>query len=573
MKTAYIFHDAFGSPLSDWYPWMKTTLEAMDYLVIVPSFPTPGAQSYESWKAVMKNYIPTWNEETIVIGHGTGGLFALRLVEESIKQIGGLFLVATYAEAIGNVGFDRLNKTFYEHVFDWEKIQTHAMTVRIFAGDNDPFVPIAVTQNLSGYLSQNVDIISDGGHLNKAAGFVQIVPVAQGIKESLNALDRSIQVDKPDELSHEVIQKETPSQENKNPQPTEPALDSLPKETELRSHTMMQDLSHLVSSNQGQVASSLLSKARQDKANKEAVSISSTKNIFYIIGIILSLAGTILIAGYFIAKYAPTPIAVKQAPIASLIPADTHQRIEMVTNQPAFMLAEKIRTAVSAPKIPGQINDIYYVAEQLRVSFPKVLAGLSISELPEGLLDQLTTKGTGPLFMHGTAQTDQGDGKFLVLPIKDYDVSFTLIKSWENSLLRDIGPFMGISENFLKTRLTRDIFKDEMISNKNVRVLRYQKPTPITLDEVSQVSEPESETIPVPTDDNSTPDTISPNFVSEGITAIASENPFVNTVSPYQENEIIMAYFFLNEHTLIIVDNVAIIPELLKRWANRQIYQ
>ena len=76
MKTAYIFHDAFSDPFSDWYPWMKTTLEAQGYVVVVPQFPTPAGQSYESWKAAMKNYLDKFDEQTLLIGHGSGGLFA-----------------------------------------------------------------------------------------------------------------------------------------------------------------------------------------------------------------------------------------------------------------------------------------------------------------------------------------------------------------------------------------------------------------------------------------------------------------------------------------------------------------
>lgn len=561
MKTAYIFHDSFADPLSYWYPWMKTTLEGMGYLVLVPKFPTPGAQSYESWKVVIKNYIPTFNEETILIGHGTGGLFALRLIEESPKQLGGLFLVATYAEAIGNVGYDRINTTFFEHTFNWEIIKTRALTIRIFAGDNDPFVPMGITQNLSQHLSQSVEVIPDGGHLNKAAGFTQAVAVAQGIKESLNNLDKSIQIEQVEEpvITQTNITTLDPSLPEKASEPLVPQdTPIVPAESSIQSHTMMQDLSHLVNSNQGRVASSLLSKARTDEAIKEAVSITSPKNIFYIIGIILSLAGTVIIIGYFLVKFSPVATIQQPVQIASIIPADTHQPITIVPNQPAFMLAEKIRSAVATSETPGQIRDMYYLAGTARASFNDALAGLAITHLPDGLSTQFKTKGPGPLFMHGSTQTDAGTGHFLVLPVENYDISFELMKLWEITLMRDIGPFFGISENFLRTRLTRDTFQDELLSNKNVRVLRYKKPPTITLEDAP------SEKVSSST---------SSNFVSEGIKNIVSQNPFVTTVSPYQENDIMLAYFFLNEHTLIITDNISIIPELLKRWANQQVYQ
>lgn len=563
MKTAYIFHDAFGSPLSDWYPWMKTTLEGMGYLVIVPAFPTPGAQSYESWKVVIKNYIPTFDEETVLVGHGTGGIFALRLVEESARHIGGLFLVASYAEAIGNVGFDRLNRTFFDHPFDWEKIKSNAMSIRIFAGSDDPFVPGSATANLSANLSQEAEIIPDGGHVNKAAGFSQAVAVAQGIRESIGAIDRSIQIEREDEQpapTRKESARETDAAGKESAEVPEPPV------PETKSRTMMQDLSRLVNSNQGSVASSLLSKARTDKENREAVSVSSPKNILYTLGIILSLGGTVAIGGYLVAKYAPAPAAARPETVVSLIPAEDHRRIDVVQSQPGFMLAQKIRSSVELPVANGQFRDIYYATGSGRASFAQTLAGLGTSYLPDGLAKQFPDAGQSPSFMHGTAEANGVTGRFLIVRTEDYDTSFTLMKQWETGMLRDIGPFMGISDAFLRTRLSKDSFGDELISNKNARVLRYAKPPRITLDEpVSNASE-ESAT-------GSTTTGTAGNFVSEGIKAATANNPFVDSVSPYRENEIMLAYFFLNEHTVVITDKAEIIPEILKRWANRQIYQ
>jgi predicted alpha/beta hydrolase family esterase len=208
MKTAYIFHDAFCDPISDWYPWMKTTLEGMGYLVIVPKFPTPGGQSYDSWKAVMKNNLDKFTNETIFIGHGIGGTFALRLLEEINTQIQGTFLVASYTEALGHVGFDRVNETFTKHEFNWEKIKNNTHVIKIFAGENDPFVHTDVTERLADNLNTDPIVIPGGEHINKASGFTQCVQLAQGIKEGLREIDKSMIVEPvsndPIEVSNSV---------------------------------------------------------------------------------------------------------------------------------------------------------------------------------------------------------------------------------------------------------------------------------------------------------------------------------------------------------------------------------
>jgi hypothetical protein len=39
-----------------------------------------------------------------------------------------------------------------------------------------------------------------------------------------------------------------------------------------------------------------------------------------------------------------------------------------------------------------------------------------------------------------------------------------------------------------------------------------------------------------------------------------------------ENNQFMLGYFFLNDRTLVIIDSTEIIPEILARYANRQIY-
>ncbi len=539
MKTAYIFHDSFCDPFSEWYPWMKATLEAKGYLVVVPKFPSPAGQSYESWKVVIKNYIPTFDGETLLIGHGTGGLFALRLAQESIQKIRGLFLVASYGEPIGNIGYDRINTSFYEPTLDWEKIKGNVSTVRIFAGEADPFVPAAISERLAEHLGETLETIPQGGHLGKAAGFTQLIPVVSRIFESLNELDKSIALEQAPKKTDAEVQVILEQKSD----PAVPEKKEIVHNPDLETHTMYQDMSHLVNSNRGSVASSLLTEARKEEAIKEAQSPASGKNILYTLFSIFVFAAVAGIGLYLVQKYAAAPQVPPQPEPLSLIKAEDHQKITL-SGEPAFILNQKIRAAFDKPVADDTFRDIFYATSAGRASFNDLLAGLAVSDLPKGFSDEFPISENGlPVFMHGVSEKNQVPRHFLVVRVKNYDIAFSLMRQWERTLLRDVGPLMGISPDFLKTRITKDIFQDEMVQNKNVRTLRYHKPTDITLDE------------------NTT------------IEMIKSNNPFVNQTSPYQENDLMISYFFLNEKTLIITDSLDIIPELLKRYANRQIYQ
>lgn len=545
MKTAYIFHDSFCDPYSEWYPWMKTTLEGMGYLVVVPRFPSPAGQSYESWKVVVKNYLDSFDDETIFIGHGTGGLFAMRLIEASAKKIRGLFLIASYGEAIGNIGLDRINKTFFEPAFEWKKIVSHATIIRVFAGQGDPFVSKETSDRLAEFLETTTEIIPDGGHLGKAAGFSQLVPVASRIQESLTELDPSIEVEKITPPAPQSLDKLGTAPLIKGSQ----GVENIPvPPQQSKAHTMYQDMSQLVNSNKGTVASSLLTKARTDKAIEEAASPVSGKNILYTIATVLCAGIIISIGVYLLQKYAPVAQQPAPAEILSLINAEEHSKISL-TGEPAFILDQKIKSVLAKPVANETIRDIYYTTPTGRASFPELLKGLEISDVPTALNDELLTSTNGiPVFMHGFSQKNQQASHFLILRIKNYDITFSLMKQWEPTMLRGLGSLMNISSDFLKRRLTKDIFTEELVQNKSVRTLRYHKTADITFDD------------PVST------------LINGGNPGTAL-NPFVSQTSPYQENDLMIAYFFLNEKTVVITDNLDIIPELLKRYANSQIYQ
>lgn len=591
MKTAYIFHDSFSDPFGEWYPWMKTILEGMGYLVVVPKFPSPAGQSYESWKVVIKNYINTFNEETLLIGHGTGALFAMRLTQDSTVKLRGLFLVAAYGGPIGNIGYDRVNKTFYEPALNWQQVIAHASIIRIYAGAGDPFVPESATAELEEHLNEAAQIIPDGGHLNKAAGFSELVVVASGIKDALAELDRSIAIESSPDGSEEIAPTDIKSIQDaaeliagkplerhtevapltrptstttvsatssQHPLSQEaPATSATtttspiapPEQPIIHPHTMYQDLSKIVQSNRGKVASSLLTKARVEKAEQEAASPASGQNIIYTILSIIILAATFGIIVFLVQKYAPTPVTPPAPEVASLLRAEEHDRITFST-EPSFIIDQKIKNLFEKPLTDGTIRDIYYVTNGARASFNSLLKVLNVTDLPPGLTAEFPESANGlPVFMHGLSVKNQVAQHFLVLRVNNYDTTFSLMKAWEPLMARHLGPLMNISSDYLRTKLTKDVFTDEMIQNKAVRTLRYQASASINLNDNS------TDTPPVPT------------------AASQAGNAFADAVSPYQPGDLILAYFFLNEKTVIITDNLELIPELLKRYADRQIYQ
>ncbi len=166
----FIFHGIYGHPEENWFPWLKKELEKEGYEVIVPRFPTPIGQSLESWMKVLKEDEEKIDYGTVMIGHSLGAAFILNYLEQTDKEIKAAILVAGYHELLDNQ-FKELNKSFVDKNFNWNKIIENCERFFVIGSDNDEYIPIETTRQLSVLLDAELHIIDNGGHLNKKAGF------------------------------------------------------------------------------------------------------------------------------------------------------------------------------------------------------------------------------------------------------------------------------------------------------------------------------------------------------------------------------------------------------------------
>ena len=166
----FIIHGVYGNPEENWFPWLKKELEGQGYEVIVPKFPTPLDQSLESWTRVFSKYEDKINEETVLIGHSLGAPFILNYLEKTGKKIKAAILAAAFHKQLG-IQYDEMNRTFVDRQFNWEKIKQSCSKFFIFNSDNDPWIPLETAQELAKNLNAELNIVHDGGHLNKKAGY------------------------------------------------------------------------------------------------------------------------------------------------------------------------------------------------------------------------------------------------------------------------------------------------------------------------------------------------------------------------------------------------------------------
>lgn len=172
MKKALIIHGTEGHPGENWFPWLKKELEQLGYTVYVPQFPSPPVipAKISEWFEVLNNY--EIDQDTIIIGHSLGGLFALRILEQINHSVRAALFVGASIGIKPIKYYDR-DLAFSGFDFDWQKIKSNAKDFVVFHSDNDPYVDLANGKILSQKLGVELNFIPNAGHFNAAAGYTE----------------------------------------------------------------------------------------------------------------------------------------------------------------------------------------------------------------------------------------------------------------------------------------------------------------------------------------------------------------------------------------------------------------
>ncbi|MBU2228848.1 alpha/beta hydrolase [Patescibacteria group bacterium] len=186
MKNAFIFHGTEGYPEENWFPWLKDKLEALDYKVFVPQFPSLPiipAKILE-WFDVLKEYEDQINEETIIIGHSLGGVFTLRVLEKLSIAINTVALIGTPIGIKPILYYDR-DSSFSGFDFEWGKIKRNAKNFLVFHSDDDPYVCLGNGEKLAENLNAKLNFVPNAGHFNKESGYLEFDLLLEKLKPIL----------------------------------------------------------------------------------------------------------------------------------------------------------------------------------------------------------------------------------------------------------------------------------------------------------------------------------------------------------------------------------------------------
>jgi uncharacterized protein len=189
-RDVVIIHGATSKPEEHWFPWLAQQVECAGHNALVPRFPTPEGQAVVPWLEVLDSALSPLGPSTSLVGHSLGSALMLRALERPGPAVEASVFVSGFAGLIGDEFFDSLNAPFLLDPFDWEAIRARAGKVRLFAGSDDPFVPLSKGEELAEHLDAELTVVPGGGHLISQFGYTQFPQLWDALQ--LAWVDRSV---------------------------------------------------------------------------------------------------------------------------------------------------------------------------------------------------------------------------------------------------------------------------------------------------------------------------------------------------------------------------------------------
>jgi len=181
MKTKVILiHGNGGSTINDnWFPYVKKELEKLELDVIAKTFPDNKLAREEYWLPYIKGLGA--DENTIIIGHSSGSVAAMRFAEQN-KILGSVLVGASYTD-LGDE--DEKISGYYNQPWDWEKIKSNQSWILQFASTDDPYIPIEEARFIHSKLNSDYKEFNDQGHFGWDPIKLEFPEVIEGVKEKI----------------------------------------------------------------------------------------------------------------------------------------------------------------------------------------------------------------------------------------------------------------------------------------------------------------------------------------------------------------------------------------------------
>lgn len=159
VKIVFVPGNGGSTTQDNWFPSVKTELESFGLEVIAETFPDADLARESYWIPFLRDNIKV-DHETILVGHSSGAIAAMRFAEQ--YPILGSVLVGAYHTDLG-METEKLSG-YFSRPWEWEKIRKHQQWISLFASDDDPWVPIEEARYLHERLNCEYHEYINQGH-------------------------------------------------------------------------------------------------------------------------------------------------------------------------------------------------------------------------------------------------------------------------------------------------------------------------------------------------------------------------------------------------------------------------
>ena len=180
-KVIFIPGNNGSSPNSNWFPSVKRELEAVGLTVIAQEFPDNDLARSSFWLPFLIDDLKA-DENTVLVGHSTGAIAAMRLAEQ--QPILGSVLVGAYHTDL-DMEKERASG-YFDKPWDWEKTRNNQQWIAIFASQDDPFIPIQEPRYLHMQLNCEYHEYKSEGHFSGFDNKMKFPEVSEIIIRHLN---------------------------------------------------------------------------------------------------------------------------------------------------------------------------------------------------------------------------------------------------------------------------------------------------------------------------------------------------------------------------------------------------
>lgn len=172
MKVIIIPGNGGATPNDIYYPYLERELKKIGIEVINKQYPDPVLARMEFWLPFIESLGA--DEDTVLIGHSSGALAAMRYAENH-KILGSVLISACYTDLDYE---DEKQSHYYDEPWQWDKIKNNQKWIIQFASTDDPYIPIEEPRHVHESLGTEYYEYTDRGHFGwdvKRTEFPEIV--------------------------------------------------------------------------------------------------------------------------------------------------------------------------------------------------------------------------------------------------------------------------------------------------------------------------------------------------------------------------------------------------------------